>query len=265
MNKYRATFEIDSVERVQRLRQLAVSLGLYQARGTGAGVEGSVGKLLDVLALAAEIDPDQVASTLTQLIDTVLAGASTIHIYEGWREPTGCVVRVDDRPLPSHHWGSTAWEWGYRGAGPGSLAYDLLAYEFSVATARHYEPALLREMIATLPHAPNDSHSPPTRPDWHLTSVDLRQWLMRQPTPARFYVALPETAWVRPAAGPPEAQLLLQFLPQRRLAIHVLRDPQQAGLPTVTRAVEQVWRNQSAQSGAWETIRAISAADVILE
>lgn len=56
----------------------------------------------------------------------------TTEIYHGTRTKTGCVVTVNNQPLPTRldlaNHSPDGFEWGYNGSGPAQLALAILAY-----------------------------------------------------------------------------------------------------------------------------------------
>ena len=86
-------------------------------------------------------------------------------VYEGKREPTGCIVTIDGRPLDPRHdlrQISIDFEWGYDGDGPHQLALALLADRIGVEPALARYKLFCETVVAALPEA-----------GWRLTGEDI--------------------------------------------------------------------------------------------
>jgi hypothetical protein len=166
------------------------------------------------------------------------------------------VVEVDGQPLPVHYWSGAAVEWGYPGAGPQALAYDLLAYEYSDALARNHLAEFTEQVVAQLPREVSDR--PGLAQEWTLTGTAIRDWLQQQGRPERIQVFVPALGWVAQPDGPPRMTIYSQFLPDRRLVLELVRQPSGTRyIPVVRSAVEQELQPDPAPWLVWHDVREV--------
>ena len=79
------------------------------------------------------------------------------HVYRGKRGQNSCSVTVDGEPLdPRHEVGSVPmaeFEWGYKGGGPGRLAFAILAHHFrdpskALASYKNFRDNVIAELVS---------------------------------------------------------------------------------------------------------------------
>jgi hypothetical protein len=90
-------------------------------------------------------------------------------VYEGRRDPQGCTVTVDGKPLDPRHdlkQFAASFEWGYDGDGPHQLAFALLAHHAGADHAQASYKLLCETVVAELPQE-----------RWRLTDEDIARTL----------------------------------------------------------------------------------------
>src|SRR5258708_7802303 len=91
------------------------------------------------------------STTETDRSSTSLSEVYTINVYRGRRTPKGCVVTVNNKPLPLRldlrNHSPDGFEWGYGGSGPAQLALAILAFELldhnALAMYQHFKRAII--------------------------------------------------------------------------------------------------------------------------
>lgn len=93
------------------------------------------------------------------------------RVYRGKRVQDSCSVTVDGEPLdPLHQVGAVPtaeFEWGYKGGGPGRLAFAILAHHFgdsgrALASYKNFRDNVIAELIDE---------------EWALDSVQIDSFL----------------------------------------------------------------------------------------
>jgi transcriptional regulator with XRE-family HTH domain len=173
------------------------------------------------------------------------------------------VVEVDGHPLPAQYWSGAEVEWGYPGAGPQALAYDLLAYEYSDALARNHLAEFAGEIIAHFPREVSDH--PGHQHEWTLTGAALHDWLQQQGRPERIQVFVPASGWIAQPDGPPQMTVYTQFLPDRRLVLDLERKASGTRyIPVVQSVIEQELRPDPAPWLVWHDVREVGKEEYYL-
>jgi hypothetical protein len=173
------------------------------------------------------------------------------------------VVEVDGHPLPAHYWQSTGVEWGYQGAGPTALAYDLLVHAFNAPLARNHLGSFADEVIARLLR--ETTSAPGLHLEWTLTSGEIHDWLRQQGRPERIQVYWSALEWVAQEEGTPRQLVATQFLPDRRLMLELERQEYETRyIPVVRWAVEQELRQNPPQWPVWSYVRDVAAGEYYL-
>lgn len=169
-------------------------------------------------------------------------------------------VLVNGHPLVAHYQDSVSVEWGYLGAGPRALAYDILDYEFGESVARHHLHAFLEQVIAHWPTYV--SKEPGFHLEWTLTRTELRAWMAQQPRPREIWVRIPADAWVAQKEGRPRATGYAEFLPGRRLVVEfILEEYETRGFAQVLTAMEQELRADPEPWLLWHNVREVDPSE----
>lgn len=153
-------------------------------------------------------------------------------------------------PLPAHYHGSTGIEWGYLGAGPAALAYDILSNELGTSVARYHHEAFQRQIVAKFPRSLN--HPPGIHEEWSLTSEEISAWFSQQPIPSPLTVTLVYDAWRVPLEGDPVQTVVARYMPDRRLVVEVRRGPDGW---VVQSAKQEEFRRYPGHGWAWYEVR----------
>ncbi|HET7076697.1 MAG TPA: helix-turn-helix domain-containing protein [Chloroflexia bacterium] len=169
-------------------------------------------------------------------------------------------VRVNGHPLVAHFRDSVSVEWGYLGAGPRALAYDILSYEFGDSITRHHQHAFLEQVIARWPTYV--SKEPGFHLEWTITRTELHAWMAQQPRPRPIVVQVPIDAWVAQTKGRPRATVYAEFLPGHRLAVEVILD--EYGYREPISAVEQELRTGAEPWLLWHYVRDVDLSELYL-
>jgi transcriptional regulator with XRE-family HTH domain len=195
------------------------------------------------------------------------------HQYRGYRilaaRPDGesytdqVVVEVNGQPLPAHYWNSSGVEWGYQGAGPTALAYDLLAYEFDTTLARNHLTNFTEAVVARFPRVlTGDAGS---HLQWTLSGQEIRDWLLQQGRPDHVSVYWSARDWVVRADGPAQMLVHAQFLPEHRLVLELeRREYANSTTPVVRWAIEEEWRTGASHWPAWHHVREVEPHEYFL-
>ncbi len=199
--------------------------------------------------------------------------ASLTNQYRGYRilaqrpdhalYTAALVVEVNGQPLPAHYWYSSGIEWGYVGAGPTALAYDLLVHEFNPTLARNHLRGFVEAVVARFPQA--ETGGPGSQLQWTLTGQEIRDWLLQQERPDHVSVYWSAQEWVGQADGPAQMLVHAQFLPERRLVLELERQEyDNSTAPVVRKAVEEEWRVGSSRWPAWYYVRDVASSEYYL-
>src|SRR5919199_1183801 len=94
------------------------------------------------------------------------------HVYQGERSltaPFDPIVRVDGQLLGDALGWKPAFEWGYAGQGPSTLAEAILVYEYGTGRTAHYSVRFADDIVEALPRERGGI-------EWTLTSRDIHAW-----------------------------------------------------------------------------------------
>jgi hypothetical protein len=172
-------------------------------------------------------------------------------------------VEVDGQPLPAHYWQSRGVEWGYLGAGPQALAYDILTHEYGETLARNHLEAFTAAVVAQLPsHISKDAG---VHLEWTLTSAAIREWLLQQGRPERIRVYVPQDDWDVDADSIPRTTVVARFLPDRRLKLELaLEYSATSAYRKVLAAKEQELREDPGPWLLWYDVREVGQDEYLL-
>jgi transcriptional regulator with XRE-family HTH domain len=196
--------------------------------------------------------------------------ASLTNQYRGYRVlaqrpddefyTAALVVEVNGQSLPTHYWNSSGVEWGYLGAGPTALAYDLLVHEYNPTLARNHLQGFAEAVVARFPQA--ETGGPGSHLQWTLTGQEIRDWLLQQGRPDHISVYWAARDWVVRADGPVQMLVHAQFLPERRLVLELeRREYDHSTAPVVRGAIEEEWRTGASAWLAWHYVRDVESSE----
>jgi transcriptional regulator with XRE-family HTH domain len=199
--------------------------------------------------------------------------ARTGREYRGYRvmaaRPEGGIfcayvaVEVDGQPLPMHYRESRDVEWGYLGAGPQALAYDILAHEYGETLARNHLHAFTENVVAQLPSYGSKDEG--AHLEWALTSAEIRDWLLKQGRPEHIRVYVPLDDWTVGADGIPRTTVVARFLPERRLRLELaLEYSDTSAYRKVLSAREQELREGPGPWLLWHDVREVAQDEYLL-
>lgn len=173
------------------------------------------------------------------------------------------VVEVNGQPLPAHNWHSSGIEWGYLGAGPTALAYDLLVHEFNPTLALNHLRGFVTAVVARFPQA--ETGGPGSQLQWTLTGQEIHDWLIQHGRPDHISVFWSAHDWVVREDGPAQMLVHAQFLPERRLVLELeRREYENSTAPVVRRAIEEEWRTGASRWPAWHYVRDVASSEYYL-
>jgi hypothetical protein len=193
--------------------------------------------------------------------------------YRGYRvmasRPEGGIycayvaVEVNGQPLPIHYRQSRDVEWGYLGAGPQALAYDILTHEYGETLARNHLQAFTEAVIAQLPSYVSKDEG--AHLEWTLTSAEIRDWLLKQGRPEHVRVYVPSDDWTVGADGIPRTTVVARFLPDRRLRLELALEYTDTSIyRKVLWAKEQELRADSGPWLLWHDVREVEPDEYLL-
>jgi transcriptional regulator with XRE-family HTH domain len=172
-------------------------------------------------------------------------------------------VEVDGQPLPMHYRQSRDVEWGYLGAGPQALAYDVLTHEYGETLARNHLQAFTEDVVAQLPsHVSKDEGA---HLEWTLSSDAIRDWLLKQGRPEQVRVYVPSDDWTVGADRVARTTVVARFLPDRRLRLELaLERTDTSAYRKVLSAWEQELRADLGPWLLWHNVREAGPDEYLL-